>query len=233
MTADTPRRGTVLERLRVLLGTIRDSFARPAGRAAGAATNAARRMLSALVAEKSVLVLLALGSALGYLLYRHPPVKSVPRGEVGVRFNAFSGELSEWRDGTVLVVPGVHQWRVLSLRDRTYRPERAARADGPAPLQSLEGLSSGVDIAVRYALVAAKRRGVANSLPDDIPHEIVEPAVQGVIYKVFARYTVREICSTKRAELQQAIEAELGAKLAADGIALRGVVIGKVDLPID
>ena len=190
-------------------------------------------MLERLKAARGALVLLAIGAVLGYALYRNPPLKNVSRGEVGVRANLFTGEASEWRDGTVLVIPGVHQWRVLSLRDKTYRPEQTARADGAAPLQSLEGLSIGVDISVRYALDPAKVRAMAGSLPDDIPREIVEPAVQGTIYKVFARYTVREIFSTKRAEIQESIEAELGAKLAADGIALRGVVIGKVDLPAD
>ena len=42
--------------------------------------------------------------------------------------------------------------------------------------------------------------------------------------------SVREIFSSKRAEIQQTIEAELRTRLAGDGIALRSVVIGKVDL---
>jgi regulator of protease activity HflC (stomatin/prohibitin superfamily) len=62
---------------------------------------------------------------------------------------------------------------------------------------------------------------------------VIEPAVQGVIYKLFARYTVREIFSTKRAEIQQAIETELRPKLYADGVLLKNVEIGKVDLPQD
>jgi regulator of protease activity HflC (stomatin/prohibitin superfamily) len=61
----------------------------------------------------------------------------------------------------------------------------------------------------------------------------VQPAVASVVYKIFARYTVREIFSGKRAEIQQAIETELAPKLAADGVALRDVLIGKVDLPPD
>jgi regulator of protease activity HflC (stomatin/prohibitin superfamily) len=44
---------------------------------------------------------------------------------------------------------------------------------------------------------------------------------------------VREIFSIKRAEIQQAIEAELKPRLSGDGIALRGVLIGRVDLPAD
>lgn len=184
-------------------------------------------------AAQGTLLLLGIAGAAGTLLYRHPPMQSVGRGETGVRLNVFNGELSEWREGSVFVFPGLHQMRVYTMRDQTYRPAQIARADGPAPLQSLEGLSLGVDLAVRYALDPARLRAVSARLPDDIGGDIVEPAVQGIIYKTFARYTVREIFSTKRVEIQQAIETELNTRLAADGIALRGVVIGKVDLPAD
>jgi regulator of protease activity HflC (stomatin/prohibitin superfamily) len=147
--------------------------------------------------------------------------------------NRLTGEASEWRDGGVIVVPGLHEVRVHSLRDRTYQPDAIRRADGAAPLQSVEGLSFGVDLAVRYALDPARVAALAKTLPDDIGAEIVEPAVQGVIYKTFARYTVREIFSTKRVEIQQSIETELKGRLAQDGLVLRAVHIGNVDLPAD
>jgi len=86
---------------------------------------------------------------------------------------------------------------------------------------------------VRYALDPARVNALSKNLPDDIAGQIVQPAVQGVIYKTFTRYTVREIFSSKRAEIQQLIEAELKPKLAADGILLRSVQMGKVDLPAD
>jgi regulator of protease activity HflC (stomatin/prohibitin superfamily) len=219
----------MLERLKALLQPIRDAYAR--------STEARRRALGAAsgtlaAARNGLLVLGAMGAA-GYLVYRHPPMQAVGRGEVGVRTNLFNDEVSEFREGNVFVLPGLHRMRSYPLRDQTYKPEQISRADGPAPLQSLEGLSLGVDMAVRYALDPAKLRAVAANLPDNIGGDIVEPAVQGIIYKVFARYTVREIFSTKRVEIQQAIETELQAKLASDGIALRSVQIGKVDLPAD
>jgi regulator of protease activity HflC (stomatin/prohibitin superfamily) len=180
-----------------------------------------------------LVVALVLLAVAGVLLYRHPPVKAVGSGEIGVRINRFTGKVDEWREGGVLVLPGVHELRVYSLRDRTYRPEQIRRAEGPSPLQSIEGLSLGVDLSFRYALDPLRVAALAKSLPEDVGGEIVEPAVQGVIYKVFARYTVREIFSSKRAEIQQAIETELKAKLAADGIVLRDMLMGKVDLPAD
>ena len=169
----------------------------------------------------------------GYFVATHPPMRKVGRGEVGLRLNQLTGGVSEWREGSVVVLPGLHELRRYSLRDAVYRPAAMASASGGAPLQSVEGLSLGVDITVRYALDAARIPLMYKNLPDDVGAEVVEPAVQGVVYKVFARYTVREIFSTKRSEIQKVLETEIGQQLARDGVALRGVVVGKVDLPAD
>lgn len=162
-----------------------------------------------------------------------PPVQHLDQGELGVRVNQLTGSVSQWRDGSVWVLPGLHSVRVFTLRDQTYRPEQMRQATGAAPLQSVEGLSFGLDLSVRYALDPAAMAARSAQLPDNIGAEIVEPAVQGLIYKVFARYTVREIFSSKRAEIQQIIETELRTRLAADGVLLRHVQIGKVDLPAE
>ncbi len=222
-----------MDALRAALGWLATRGARFAGAAGDAARGGAARTLAGVDRARRGLLVLAAAGLAGYLLVAHPPMVNIGRGEVGVRVNRLTGNVSEWRDGGVFVLPGLHDMSVYSVRDRTYRPERIRRADGPAPLQSVEGLSVGVDLSVRYALDAARLGTLYKSLPDDVGAEIVEPAVQGVIYKIFARYTVREIFSTRRVEIQQAIEAELAAKLAPDGVVLRAVQLGKVDLPAD
>ena len=131
----------------------------------------------------------------------------------------------------MLVLPGVHRLRRYSLRDQVYRPTRSARAAGEAPFQSVEGLSLGVDLTVRYALDPVRIVSTAQSLPEDINRELVEPLVQGVVYRIFAQHTVREIFSTQRQQIQQAIEAELKPLLVADGVLLKAVFMGNVDLP--
>jgi regulator of protease activity HflC (stomatin/prohibitin superfamily) len=176
--------------------------------------------------------LVALG-ALIFAVVRHPPLQSVGENEIGLRLNRLTGSTSELREGAALVVPGVHRLRVYSLADRLYRPERSEKASGPAPFQSSEGLSLGVELTIRYALDASRLATSANTLPPDIGREIVDPLVQGVIYKVFTRYTVREIFSTKRQELQDVIEAELKPLFASDALVLRAVTMGNVDLPHD
>jgi len=227
----------MLQRLGQFFRAIKDSIAGPARsigeRTGGLARNGAQRAIACVCAARWLLLALALFGGAGYFLYKHPPFKAVARGEIGIRVSRLSGEMSEWREGNVLVFPGLHDLRTYSLRDQVFRPTQAARADGPAPLQSLEGLSLGVDLTVRYALDPKRIAAVSANLPEDVAGDLVEPAVQGVVYKIFARYTVREIFSTKRAEIQQAVEEELRGKLAADGVALKGVLIGKVDLPRD
>src|SRR4051812_21400789 len=83
------------------------------------------------------LIALAVVAAGAYALYSHPPVQAVRKGELGVRINRFTAGVEEMGEGAALVLPVVHELRTYPLRDQTYRPTEAARADGPAPLQSL------------------------------------------------------------------------------------------------
>ena len=208
-----------LKRIKQMAQAVRDTLR---GSAVGAvsAVGGVRR-------NGAMLLALCLAGAAGYGLWTHPPLAKLTPGSLGIRTNQLTGSMAVVRDGAVLLVPGVHGLRQLSLLDQVYRPSRSDQK----PFQSVEGLALGVDLSVRYALNADRVAAIARSLPPDINGAIVEPAVQGVIYKVFTRYTVREIFSSRRAEIQQAIEAELKPKLAADGITLRGITIGKITLP--
>jgi regulator of protease activity HflC (stomatin/prohibitin superfamily) len=161
------------------------------------------------------------------------PVRTVNPGEVGVRVNRVTGHVGMLHEGWALVLPGIHELRRLPLRDQIYRPERSQRAGGDAPFQTIEGLSIGVDVAVRYALDPARVVTVAEELPADVGRGLVEPVVDGVLHRTFAKHTVREIFSTQRAEIQKAIEDELKPELLPDGIVVRNVFIGNVDLPSD
>jgi regulator of protease activity HflC (stomatin/prohibitin superfamily) len=198
-----------------------------------ALTTAMSGLARAALKARTALVAVAALGAVAYGVYRHPPLHTVEPGEVGIRTSRLSGETAEFPEGPVLVLPGLHELRRYSLRDRVYRPADSSSASGAAPFQSLEGLSLGIDLGVRYALDRATLTRLAAQLPPDVDGEVVQPAVQGVIYQIFAKYTVREIFSTKRAEIQQAIEDALKPRLAKDGIVLRSVQIGKVDLPAE
>jgi regulator of protease activity HflC (stomatin/prohibitin superfamily) len=179
------------------------------------------------------LVSAAILAALGYGFFVHPPFASVHRGEVLVRTDVFDGSASAWSAGTVVVLPGVQQVRRYPIRDQVYRPTESARAAGPAPFQSNEGLSLGVDLTVRWAIDRSRIAQMSREYPDDLNADLVRPAVQGVIYPLLARYSVREIFSSKRAQIHEEMTQELRPKLAALGLILRGVDMGQVDLPED
>ncbi|HEX4585649.1 MAG TPA: SPFH domain-containing protein [Burkholderiaceae bacterium] len=211
------------------LATLKQTLARAAALGAAGATGAAAGLTRA---RRHLIVLAAL--ALGvWALYRHPPLITVAPGEVAVRTNQLTGNSAVLDQGSAFQLPVLYDVRRLSLRDQLMRPDEGRLASGPSPYQSVEGLSIGVDVAVRYAVDAGQVTRIARSLPGDLSAEVVAPEVKETTYRTFARYTVREIFSTKREQIQHDIEAELRPRLAADGITLKAVQIGTVDLPAD
>jgi len=171
--------------------------------------------------------------ALAYYLYSRPPFAVAHRGELLVRTNELDGSVAAYSAGTVLAVPGIHQTRRFDIRDQVYRPTASASATGAAAFQSNEGLSIGVELAVRWAIDRGRLARMSREYPDDINADLVRPAVEGVTYPLFARYTVRDIFSQQRRQIQKEIETELRPKFASMGLVLRGVEMGKVDLPPD
>jgi regulator of protease activity HflC (stomatin/prohibitin superfamily) len=220
-------------RLEALLKFVQQALIDPLSRLASAIGRALGNSSEIAIKRRRRLVAAALLGLAAYGLYLHPPMAAIHRGEVLVRTNALDGTASVYSAGTVLVLPAIHQVRRYSTRDQVYRPVESESATGTAPFQSVEGLSLGIDLAVRWTVDPSRLAQMSKEFPDDMNADLVRPAVQGVIFPLFARYTVREIFSRRRAEIQQELITELTPKLAALGLVLRGVDMGKVDLPRD
>jgi regulator of protease activity HflC (stomatin/prohibitin superfamily) len=207
-----------------------EAFLNAASRLGAVLARSLGALLALLWLRRARLVLAALLALGGYALWSHPPFATVHRSEVLVRTNVLDGTAQAYSSGTVLVLPGVHQIRRYATRDQVYRPAEGARA---APFQSSEGLSLGVDLTVRWAIDRGRIAERSREFPDDLDADLVGPAVQGVIYPLLARHTVREIFSSQRAAIQEEMSRALRPKLAALGLVLRGVDMGQVDLPED
>ncbi len=220
-------------RLDALFEFVRRGLVEPLGRLGGLVVAVLRSLAADLWRFRCRTVITAALVLIVYGLCAHPPFDSVHRGEVLARTNALDGSVSIYTAGTVLVLPGIYQVRRYSIRDQVYRPTDSASATGPAPFQSVEGLSIGVDLAVRWTVDRARLAQMSKEFPDDIGADLVAPAVQGIVYPTFARYSVREIFSQRRNEIQQELIAELKPKFTAMGLVLRDVDMGKVDLPPD
>ncbi len=183
-------------------------------------TQRGRRVLGALT-----LVALVVGT----LVAR--PIRSVPPGEAAVRVNRLTGGVAILDEGWIVVVPGLHEFRRYPLHDQVYRPADAAHAGGTGAFQSVEGLSVGVDVSVRWALDPERMTQAARLRPEEIGAELVVPTVDGALHGAFAQHTVREIFATQRAPIQKALEDDLRQTLAKDGVIVKAVVIGSIDLP--
>jgi regulator of protease activity HflC (stomatin/prohibitin superfamily) len=177
--------------------------------------------------------LLAVGVMLGgvLLLVLRPPVQTVPTGDLGVRVNRLTGGVAVVGEGPAIVIPFLHELRRYTMRDQVYRPLASASATGTEPFQTVEGLSVGVAVTVRYALDRDRLGDVAKRLPNDVGHDLIEPVVDGVLHRALSKRTVREVFTDKRVEIQEDVEQELRAVLGRDGIVVRSLYLGHVDLP--
>jgi regulator of protease activity HflC (stomatin/prohibitin superfamily) len=221
-----------MNRLRTAARSVRAALVRSVVFARAGLAAAALGLLETFASPRGrrVLAIGVLAVAAGALLWQ-PPLRTIEPGTIGVRINRLTGGLALMPEGPALILPLVHGLKRYPLRDQVYRPAKSARAEGDAPFQSVEGLSLGVDVTVRYALDPARVLSVAQRLPDNVGGDLIEPAVDGVLHRAFARRTVREIFTEKRALIEDEIRAELGQLLASDGVLLHGFFLGHVDLP--
>ena len=161
------------------------------------------------------------------------PIRAIDPGEIAIRTNRLSGSVTQLGEGWALVVPAVHRLKRFPLRDQIYRPTKSATVKGTAPFQSVEGLALGVDISVRYALDPKRLTALATALPENLGKALIEPVIDGVLYRTFSRHTVREIFSAKRASIERDVARDLAALLTRDGVIVRDVFLGSVDLPAE
>ena len=159
------------------------------------------------------------------------PIRSVSPGEAAVRVNRLTGGVTILDEGWAVVIPVVHEFRSYPLHDQVYRPADATKANMPGAFQSVEGLSIGLDVSVRWALDPEHMSQAARLRPDQIGDELVQPTVDGALHRTFAQHTVREIFASQRPQIQKSIEDELKATLGKEGVIVKAVAIGGVDLP--
>jgi regulator of protease activity HflC (stomatin/prohibitin superfamily) len=194
-----------------------------------AATLGVIEMVSSKRGRRLLAVLTLTVLTVGVVLAR--PIRSIPAGTAAVRINRLTGGMTILDEGWALAIPGVHEMRTYPLHDQVYRPGDAIKTTGSGAFQSVEGLSLGIDVSVRWALDPQKMSKAARLRPDELEHDLVQPTVDGALHRAFAQHTVREIFATSRAAIQKGLEDELRTELGADGVVIKAVAIGSVDLP--
>ena len=68
-----------------------------------------------------VLIGAATAAVMSFVIWRYPPVQTVPRGEVAVRNSDLTGHVEVFTAGSLWAVPTVYPPRRFSLRDPAWR----------------------------------------------------------------------------------------------------------------
>ncbi len=168
----------------------------------------------------------------------------IPAGSAGVRVSQFSGASPNvMYPGVHLVMPLVQHIEEFNIRDSVYNTRAAAGISDPKILlgpdkttdvlrvQTKEGLEVGLSLAVRYRLNPGKLPSVYTNLPQPVEKELVPPTVAAVFREIAPNYDVRELFSTKRDEVRRAAADKITAKLGADGIEVKEVMLRDIHLP--
>src|SRR5712691_6796561 len=160
----------------------------------------------------------------------------VPSGSAGVRVNQFAGT----RPGTLYpgvhwIVPLIESVETYNIRDSVFTTSmiddpKKEKADG-LRVQTRKGLMVGLAVAVRYRLDPSKLAYIHANLPQPVEEEMIAPAVASVFRDLAPAYLVREMFSNKRDEIRQLGGARIAAKLGADGIVVKEVVLRDIQLP--
>jgi len=159
----------------------------------------------------------------------------VPSGSAAVRINQFAGT----RPGTLYpgvhwIVPLVEEIELYDTRDEIFTTQAV---DDPKKekqalrVQTREGLIVGLAVALRYRLDPSKLSYIHANLPQPLDQEMIAPTVASALRDIAPGYLVRELFSTKREEVRQAAAARIVAKLGADGIVVKELVLRDIQLP--
>ena len=207
------------DRFEAFLAFLQRALIEPLGRLPAATGRAVRMIGAGAWRGRGRLVIAAVLAVLARALYIHPPLATVHRSEMLVRSNDHSTATQRLQAGTVLLLPGVHQVRRYPIRDQVYRPAEGARATGPAPFQSTEGLSIGVDLTVRWAIDRRRIAQMSKEYPDDLNADLVRPAVQGDrVSAARPLHGAGHLLGAARADPAGDRQTELKPKLAAMGL---------------
>ncbi|MBV9302987.1 MAG: hypothetical protein JOY62_16165 [Acidobacteriaceae bacterium] len=169
------------------------------------------------------------------VLFIGSAIAVVPSGMAGVAVNQFAGA------GEETLYPGIHfVWPLIenvalfNVRDQIFTTaiDDPKKKDG-LTIQSREGLTAALAVAVRYRIQANKLPYVYANLPQPVETQMVNPIVSSVFREIAPHYLVREIFSTKREALTQEAAKIITAKLASDGIQVKEVTLRDIQLPAE
>lgn len=161
-------------------------------------------------------------------------------GEAGVVFNRMTGSLSTASQGAVGIWPGITSVQAYPISLRTYTLvqrslEGSDKNDDSIDLPSKEGQHIKQDISITYNTSPDKAADVFRSFKgqdiEDIEATFIRRTTITIAQNVAGQMSLTELISSKRGELQAAIQDKLGEELSKMGFHLDKVNLGAAHLP--
>lgn len=147
--------------------------------------------------------------------------------ERGVIFRQFTDGL----DKDNIYGPGFH---IIAPWNDMYRFSVAEqKTEETMDVLDKNGLSINVDVTVRFFPVYTKVGYLYEAFKMDYINVLVIPEIRSTVRQVAGRYTAEEIYSTKRSEVELAIEKEAGLKMQNNYIEMKALLIRSINLPQD
>ena len=158
----------------------------------------------------------------------------IPAGSAGVRVSQVSGTLpGTLYPGLHLVLPLVQSVAVYDMRDQVFQTTFGEKSADGLKVQTREGLSVGLAVAVRYRIDASRLSFIHANLPQPVDRELLPPVVFSAFREIAPNYLVRDLVTVQREQIRREAAGAIARRLAPDAIVVKEVMLRDVQLPLE
>ncbi|MBI1745548.1 MAG: prohibitin family protein [Acidobacteria bacterium] len=155
--------------------------------------------------------------------------------KMAVVVNRFSGQLSSRRPGFYFLMPGVQESYLYDVTEQSYtmvRKHAEGQEMGDDSIQCLtsDGLSVFLDITVRYQLDPDRIADLHRRFGVAYVNKIVRPQINSVVRSIVSKYSIVDVYSGKRAQIQSEVTTSLFDDMNRNVIILKEVLLRDVNL---
>jgi regulator of protease activity HflC (stomatin/prohibitin superfamily) len=135
--------------------------------------------------------------------------------------------------GLHLVFPLVQGVALYDMRDQLFQTTVGEKAAEALKVQTREGLSVGLAVAVRYRIDPRRLDFIHTNLPQPVDKELVPPVVASSFREIAPNYLVRDLFAARREEIRREAAGAITRKLAPDAIVVKEVMLRDIELPAE
>ena len=158
----------------------------------------------------------------------------VPSGMAGVRVSQISGTIpGTLYPGLHLVFPLVQTVVLYDTRDQVFQTMLSEKAAESLKVQTREGLSVALAVAVRYRIEPAKLAYVHANLPHPLETELVPPVVGSTFREIAPNYLVRDLFGARREDVRRDAAGLIARRLAPDAVVVKEVMLRDIQMPAE